>query len=51
MFFVIISILLIKKPEKGIRIYVNYKSLNNVPVKNRYLIPLIQKTLNTLYYA
>ena len=33
-FFVIVSILLIKKPEENIRICVNYKGLNNVTVTN-----------------
>ena len=50
-FFTIVSILLIKNLKKDIRIYVNYKSLNNVTVKNRYTIPLIRETLNALYYA
>ena len=44
-------ILLIKKPSRGIYIYVNYKRFNNVMVKNYYLILLIYKTLNILCYA
>ena len=44
-------ILLTKKLGGGIRICVNYKKLNNVIIKNRYLILLIYKTLNILYYA
>ena len=31
-FFTVTQILLIKKPGKDIRIYINYKSLNNVTV-------------------
>ena len=50
-FFAVVPISLIKKPERNIHIYVNYKGLNNVTDKNQYLIPLIRKTLSILYYA
>src|SRR6266566_8007887 len=43
-------IFLIYKLEKGICIYMDYKDLYNVIVKNRYLIFLIYKTFDTLYY-
>jgi len=38
-------ILLAKKPGGGIRFYVNYRGLNAIIIKNRYLVPLIHKTL------
>jgi len=41
-------ILLVRKPRGGIRIYVNYYKLNNIIVKNKYLILLIRETLNLL---
>ena len=44
-------LLLAAKLEEGVRIYYNYRGLNNVTVKNRYPLPLIHKTLNTLYGA
>jgi len=34
-----------------VRICHNYKGLNNITVKNQYLLPLIRKTLNALYSA
>jgi len=41
-------ILLAKKPKEGIRFCVNYKGLNAIIIKNRYLVPLIYKTLKRL---
>jgi len=38
-------ILLIKKLGGGIQFYVNYRGLNAIMIKNRYLVPLIYKTL------
>ena len=38
-------ILLAKKLGKGIRFYINYRGLNTIIIKNRYLVPLIYKTL------
>ena len=35
------SVLFIKKPRGGLRFYVNYRALNAIIVKNRYLILLI----------
>jgi hypothetical protein len=43
--------LLAKKPEKGIRICHNYRGLNNVTIKNRYLLPLIRETLDQISRA
>jgi hypothetical protein len=47
----IAPLLLTAKPGEGVRICYNYRGLNNITVKNRYPLPLIYKTLNTLYGA
>ena len=47
----IVPLLLTTKPEEEIRIYYNYRGLNNVTIKNRYPLPLIRKILNALYSA
>ena len=47
----VVPLLLAAKPGGGVRIYYNYRGLNNVTVKNRYPLPLIRKTLNALYGA
>lgn len=44
-------VLLIKKPSGSIRIYVNYRVLNALTVKDRYPIPLIKETLERLLKA
>jgi len=41
-------ILLAKKPGGGIRFCVNYRGLNAITIKNRYLVPLIRETLERL---
>ena len=41
-------ILFAKKPGRGFRLYVNYKTFNAITVKNKYPLPLIQKTLDRL---
>lgn len=41
-------ILFMKKPRGGLRFYINYQKLNAIIIKDRYPIPLIQKTLNQL---
>src|SRR6266699_3105296 len=48
--FVITLILLTYKLKKSIYVYIDYKDLNNIIIKNRYLIPLIRKTLDVLYH-
>ena len=40
--------LFIFKKNKGLRFYIDYRKLNIVIIKNRYLLPLIIKTLNRL---
>ena len=44
-------IFFIPKKDKGLRLYIDYRKLNTVTVKNRYLLPLITKILNRLYGA
>ena len=48
--FITASILLTYKPKGDIYIYIDYKGLNNIIIKNRYLIPLIYETLDILYH-
>ncbi|KAK0736569.1 hypothetical protein B0T21DRAFT_289517, partial [Apiosordaria backusii] len=48
-FLIITLVLIIKKPNREIYIYIDYYSFNNIIVKNRYLIFFIKKILNTLY--
>ena len=42
-------ILFVFKKNKGLRLYVNYRGLNKITVKNRYPLSLINKILNRLY--
>ena len=37
-----------KKPDGSLRLYVNYRGLNNLTIKNRYPLPLNSKSLNQL---
>ena len=41
-------ILFDKKPDNSFHLYVNYWGLNNLTIKNRYLLPLIGKSLDRL---
>ena len=43
-----VPILFILKKDKTLRLYINYRSLNIVTIKNRYLLFLINKLLNRL---
>jgi hypothetical protein len=43
-----ISILFVKKSEDDLRLCVNYKELNAIMIKNRYLISLMNQLLNRL---
>ena len=49
MSFVNVSILSVFKKGKELRLYVNYKSLNAIIIKNCHLLSFITKTLNRLY--
>ena len=42
------SILFIQKKDSTLRLCVDYRTLNSVIVKNRHLLPLINKTINRL---
>ena len=44
-----VLILFVFKKNKGLCLYVNYRELNMMTIKNRYLLSLIIKTLNRLY--
>ena len=41
-------ILFNKKSDKSLRLYVDYRKLNNLTIKNRYLLPLIGEALDWL---
>jgi hypothetical protein len=41
-------ILFVKKPNRGLRFYVDYRSLNAITVKNQYPLPLIKETLEKI---
>ena len=43
-----VLILFDKKPDGSLRLYVNYQVLNNLIIKNRYPLPLIDKSLDYL---
>jgi hypothetical protein len=38
-------VLFAKKPNRGLRFYVDYRALNTIIIKNYYPLPLIQETL------
>jgi hypothetical protein len=44
-------ILLVRKPNSGLRFYVDYRGMNALTIKDRYLIPLIRETLDRLCKA
>ena len=46
--FVKTFILFIKKKNDSLRLYVNYKTLNNLIIKNKYFLLLIGESLNRL---
>ena len=37
-----------RKPNKSLRLYINYWGLNNIIIKNQYLLSLISKLLDWL---
>jgi hypothetical protein len=43
-----LPILFIKKPSGGLRFYINFCKLNALTYKDRYLLPLINKTLTRI---
>jgi hypothetical protein len=44
-------VIFIKKPSGGLRLYIDYRDLNRIIVKNRYPIPLVRKILNRIIYT
>jgi transposase InsO family protein len=44
-------VLLAKKPGGGVRVCVDYRGINNITLKNRYPLPLIRETLDSLCRA
>jgi len=38
----------VPKKDGKLRLYVNYRTLNKLTIKNRYLLPLIPKVLDRL---
>jgi hypothetical protein len=44
-----IPVLMVKKPEKKFRVYIDYRVLNTLIIKNRNAPPLIRNTLSRLY--
>ena len=44
-------VIFVKKPGGGLRFCVDYRRLNEITIKNRYPIPLVQETLNRLSKA
>jgi hypothetical protein len=42
-------ILLVQKLGDGVRIYVDYRGINNVTMQSRYPIPLIKETFDSIY--
>ena len=46
-----IFVLIIKKPDDGLRICIDYRALNALIIKNRNVPPLIRETLARLYVA
>ena len=45
------SILFDQKSDGSLHLYVNYQHLNNLTIKNRYLLPLIRELLDRLRRA
>ncbi len=43
-----VLIFLDKKPDGSLRLCVNYWDLNNLTIKNQYLLPLVEESLNWL---
>ncbi|EGZ77672.1 hypothetical protein NEUTE2DRAFT_54747, partial [Neurospora tetrasperma FGSC 2509] len=42
-------VLLVKKLGGGIRICIDYRGINNISLKNKYLLLLIKETLDAIY--
>ena len=47
--FIGVLIFFISKKNNNLRFYINYRKLNTITIKNRYLLFLIIEILNRLY--
>ncbi len=47
----VVPILFDKKPNGSLRLYVDYRDLNNLIIKNRYPLPLVRELLDQLSWA
>ena len=47
----LLPILFIKKPGGGLWLCIDFQKLNVITKKNRYLLPLIRKTINNFFRA
>ena len=45
------SILIVKKLDKKLRIYIDYRALNALTIKNRNALPLIREIIIKLYFV
>ena len=50
-FFTEAPILFEKKPDGSLRLCVDYQSLNNLTIKNQYLLPLVWELLDQRGWA
>jgi hypothetical protein len=41
-------ILFVPKPDDSLRLYVDYRALNKITIKNRHLLPLINETIDRI---
>lgn len=41
----VLPVLLVKKPGSSIRVYVDYRAVNEITIKNRYPLPYIRETI------
>ena len=46
-----VLILFIPKKDRGLRLYIDYKGLNSIIIKNRYFLPLITEIINYITRA
>ena len=44
-------VMFVKRPDGKLRLVVDYRGLNKVPIKNRFPLPLIPKMLDRLHLA
>ncbi len=42
------SIFFNKNSDRSLQLYIDYRGLNNLIIKNRYLLPLVRKSLDRL---